>query len=99
MSAQLRNRNRNHDTLREMFSSFQQPSRCYISFFANTSIDTIILGVCRSLYREYLLIAKPCPFNFINSHALLQTPACFQRFLCVRVEELLDFTSTKYLQL
>src|SRR6218665_147966 len=93
-SVQLRNSNTNH----EMFS-FQQPSGCHISFFKDTSIDPIILSVCRSLYSEYLLVTKPCSFNFINSHALLNTHACLQPFLCVRVGKLLDFTSTKYLQL
>jgi hypothetical protein len=72
------------------------------SFFANRRTYTIILGVCRNLYHEYLLIAKPCPFNFINSraryHALLfeakKQLVALQPFLCVSVGELLDFTST-----
>src|SRR6218665_2573019 len=43
----------------------------------------IILSVCRSLCTEYLLVTKPRSFNFINSHALLNTHECLQPFLCV----------------
>src|SRR6218665_4198049 len=48
--------------------------------FKDTSIDAIILSLCKCLCSEYLLVTKPLSFSFINSHALLKTHAACSRF-------------------
>jgi len=67
-------------------SSVQQPSSCHNSLFKDTSIDTIILSVCKCLCSEYLLVTKPGSFSFINSQALLKTHAACSRFFASKSE-------------
>ena len=64
---------RHHNTQREMLPALEQPFWWNITLGRNSSVDTIILGICQCLNCEDFLIWEPSLSHLVCCHLCLQS--------------------------